>query len=147
MIETEFRFKHSQLMEYYQYVEWRLKAICATLFADGDNSWFDLLDKYEQGMNTMGRLLARIREYGEENGEPIMSEADFAELEKLKQNRNYWCHLAFGGNDPIAFKKKCGAKEKYVKPVHGIRLEEDLSDAVEWDEKLTDISRHLEKRE
>ncbi len=143
MTETDFRFKHSMLVEYYQYVEWRLKAISATLFADDDNSWFALLDEYEQGMNTMGRLLARIREYGEENGEPIMSEADFAELEKLKQNRNYWCHLAFGGNNPIVFKKKRGEEEKYVKPVHGIRLEKDLSDAIEWDEKLTQIACSL----
>ena len=60
MTETEFRFKCSQLMEYYQYVEW-------------------------------GRR----------------------------------------------------AKDKYVKPVHCIRLEKDLSEAIEWDEKLTQIACSL----
>ena len=35
------------------------------------------------------------------------------------------------------------AEEKYVKPVHCIRLEKDLSEAIEWDEKLTQIACSL----
>ncbi len=36
MTETEFRVKHSELIEYYQLIEMRLKGICAALLADGE---------------------------------------------------------------------------------------------------------------
>lgn len=36
MTEAEFRVKHSELIEYYQLIEMRLKCICADLLADED---------------------------------------------------------------------------------------------------------------
>ena len=39
MTENDFRFKHSELIEYYQYIEMRLKAICAAILADEEKSW------------------------------------------------------------------------------------------------------------
>ena len=34
MNQSEFREKHSELIEYYQYIEMRLKGICAVIPAD-----------------------------------------------------------------------------------------------------------------
>ena len=41
MTEADFRFKHSQLIGYYQFIEWRLKAICAAMLADEEKGWFE----------------------------------------------------------------------------------------------------------
>ena len=45
MTESEFRFKYSELIEYYQYIEMRLKGICATILVltDEDKGWFERL--------------------------------------------------------------------------------------------------------
>ena len=40
MTENDFRVKYCELMEYYQYLEMRLKFICAALLADEEKGWF-----------------------------------------------------------------------------------------------------------
>ncbi len=47
MTESDFRFKHSELIEYYQYIEMHLKAICAGFLADEEKGWFERLSDYE----------------------------------------------------------------------------------------------------
>ena len=49
MTETEFRFKHSEIIEYYQLIEMRLKGICAALMADGNKGWYERLAKIFRG--------------------------------------------------------------------------------------------------
>ena len=39
MTETEFRVNHSTIIEYYQYIEMRLKVICAALLSDEERNW------------------------------------------------------------------------------------------------------------
>ena len=55
MTKTEFREKHSELIEYYQYIEMRLKGICATLLADEERGWFERLEDYES--DPLGKLI------------------------------------------------------------------------------------------
>lgn len=58
MTESDFRFKHSELIEYYQYIEMRLKFICANFLAKDEQEWFDRLVDYET--DSLGKLIKKM---------------------------------------------------------------------------------------
>ena len=60
MTETEFRLRYSELIEYYQYIEERLKYICAQLLADEDKDWFNRLNELES--DPFGMLIRKIQQ-------------------------------------------------------------------------------------
>ena len=64
MTESEFRFKHSELIEYYQYIEMRLRFLCADFLADEERNWFERLSDYES--DSFGFLLKKIKEIQEQ---------------------------------------------------------------------------------
>ena len=59
MTETEFRVKHSELIEYYQLIEMRFKSACAGLLADEEKGWFNRLDDYES--DPFGKLIQKFK--------------------------------------------------------------------------------------
>jgi hypothetical protein len=143
MTETEFRFKHSQLIEYYQYVEMRLRFICAALLADEERTWFERLDDY--GADPMGKLIWKLDEIQKSTGSEFLSEEDTAELNELRANRNYWCHQAFSGELHVTFKRDAVKREMVLKrPEYAKKIEDDLDAAIKWDEKLTNVSHAID---
>ena len=143
MTETEFRFKHSQLIEYYQYVEMRLRFICAALLADEERTWFERLDDY--GTDPMGKLIQELLDIQKSIGREWLTEAQISELNELRANRNYWCHQAFSGNIHVTFRKDAAKREMILKrPEFALKIVNDLNAAIEWDEKLTDVSRAID---
>lgn len=131
MTENDFRFKHSELIEYYQYIEMRLKAICAAILADEEKSWIERLDDYES--DSFGTLLKKIKEIQKQKQITVLNKDDLAKLDKLRITRNYWAHQCFGGKYPIIIKKEVVNKQEYAN-----KITADLSDAIDWDEKLTE---------
>ena len=143
MTETEFRFKHSQLIEYYQYVEMRLKFICAALLADEERPWFERLDDY--GTDPMGKLIQKLADIQKSIGREWLTEAETAKLNALRADRNYWCHQAFSGDLHVTFRKDAAKREMVLKrPEFALKIVNDLNAAIEWDEKLTDVSRAID---
>ena len=143
MTETEFRFKHSQLIEYYQYVEMRLRFICATLLADEERTWFERLDDY--GTDPLGKLIRKLVDIQNSIGREWLTDAETAELNALRANRNYWCHQAFSGDIHVTFRKDAAKREMILKrPEFALKIVNDLNAAIEWDEKLTDVSRAID---
>lgn len=143
MTETEFRFKHSQLIEYYQYVEMRLRFICAALLADEERTWFERLDDY--GADPMGKLIWKLDEIQKSIGSGFLSEEDIAELNELRANRNYWCHQAFSGDFHVTFRRDAVKREMVLRrPEYAKKIADDLNAAIEWDEKLTNVSRAID---
>lgn len=138
MTETEFRVKHSELVEYYQLIEMRLRFICADLMADKDRGWFERLDDYE--LDPFGTLLKKIKEYQQQKQKTLLTEDDFAKLEDVRKTRNYWVHQCFGLHDQVLFRK--GSVRN---PMHAQKILMDFDEAVEWDEKLTDILKQYVK--
>ena len=60
MTEEEFRFKHSELISCYQYIEMRLKAICSSVCAETGVQWIVGLQKFDT--DTLWKLLKMLKE-------------------------------------------------------------------------------------
>ena len=88
MTETEFRVEYSRLIEYYQYIEMRLKGICAALMADEEKGWFDRLYDYES--DPFGVLIRTINLLQSQKQTVVLSEEDVSTLNNLRKSRNYW---------------------------------------------------------
>ena len=136
MTESDFRFKHSELIEYYQYVEMRLKFICSGLLADEEKVWFERLSDYEN--DSFGCLLKKIKEIQKQKKITLLKEDDFSKLDDLRKTRNYWAHQCFGGQTPIVFKD-----DKVKRNEYAIKIVSDLDEAIEWNEKLTEIGKQI----
>ena len=140
MTEAEFRIKHSQLIEYYQSIEWRLKGICAAILADEEKGWFERLDDYET--DAFGALVKTVQSIQKGKHITLLTQEDAASLNALRQDRNYWVHMCFIGNNdqelPITFNKGELKRSTFAQ-----RLTRSLTNAIEWDEKLVKISKQL----
>ena len=132
MTETEFRIKHSEIIEYYQLIEMRLKSICAALLADEKKGWYERLDDFES--NPMRRSINHIDFIQKQKKKGTFSEKALKELDNLCDARNYWAHECFGGNHPVCFNHG-----EVKNPKHAQRIMSDFEAAVEWDEKLAEI--------
>ena len=131
MTETEFRLRYSELIEYYQYIEERLKYICAQLLADADKGWFNRLNELES--DPFGMLIRKIKQLQNEKQMIVLDDKEIRELDDMRNSRIYWIHQCFGGmSSPVIFRKG-----ELRRPEHAKKLKEDLSMAIEWEEKLT----------
>lgn len=137
MTETEFRFKHSELIEYYQLIEMRLRGICADLCVDKARDWFDRYNDYES--DSFGLLIRKTKEIQAQKQINLLSQDDFVELECLRKTRNYWAHECFGGSIPIVFNREGELKRS----IYAEKIASDLNDAIRWDEKLTKFINSL----
>lgn len=134
MNESDFRIKYSELIEYYQLIEMRLRGICAFFYVDDITSWFKKLDDYET--DALCALLNKVKSAQKEKRICLFSELELEELNNLRNERNYWVHECFGGNNPIVF------SHGIVKNTNDVlRISNALNLAIEWDEKLTEKSR------
>lgn len=136
MTESVFRCKHSELIEYYQYIEMRLRFICSGFLADEEKGWFERLSDYEN--DSFGCLLKKIKEIQKQKKITLLKEDDFSKLDDLRKTRNYWAHQCFGGNQPIIF-----IKDKLKRDIYGEKIVSDLEEAIEWDKKLTEIGKEI----
>lgn len=130
MTENDFRFKHSELIEYYQLIEMRLKAICVAILADEGKNWFESLNDYET--DSFGTLIKKITELQEQKHVYPLSKEDLLQLDDIRKTRNYWAHQCFGGQQPITFKNDELKRQEFASKIIA-----DLNEAIKWDEKLT----------
>lgn len=136
MTESEFRFKHSLLIHFYQLIELRLRAICARMSNENEKDWFS---KYiELETDTFGVLIQNLQEIQRQRKNTVLTENDFDDLNSIRKTRNYWVHQCFNGTfegvNPISFHN--GAVNM---PSHAQKLLDSLDVAIEWDEKLAEI--------
>ncbi len=136
MTETEFRIKHSQIIEYYQYIEMRLKTICAALLSDEERNWYQRLNDYES--DPLGKLIRKIKKTQRQNGKEVLTPEDFKDLKNVQAARNYWAHQCFGALDHVTFKNNIVKKKLFAD-----RIEADLNQAIEWDDNLAAKIRSL----
>lgn len=135
MTESEFRIKHSELVEYYQYIEMRLKFICAAFLADNERGWLERLDDIDP--DPFGTLIHNIKEIQEKRNVEVLKDEDFVALDEIREKRNYWVHQCFGGRHPIVF-----LHDQLKSPGYGSMIISDLDTAIMWDEKLVEIGKH-----
>lgn len=139
MTEAEFRFKHSELISYYQYIEMHLKGICSAAGADTGAQWVVDLQKFDT--DTLWKLLKMLKEIPKENRLFDLSDSDFEQLDALRENRNYWCHNCFTGEDPIVF----SAKGILKRPEFEEKIKNDLQEAMKWDKNLSNVFNQIGK--
>ncbi len=101
MTETDFRVKHSELIEYYQLIEERLRGICAELMADDEKNWFNKFRDYE--LEPFGSLIKKLKDIQGQNQIVLLNEEDFGKLDDLRKARNYWVHQCFGFHNNVTF--------------------------------------------
>ena len=139
MTETEFRVKHSTLIEYYQLIEERFKYICSTLMSKEEHEWFINLNDVKS--DPFGMLLNKIKSLQEQKKIILLTKEDFENLNKLRNTRNYWVHQCFGGFGSSIIFKRGNLKN----PEQGKKISTDLLEAIEWEKKLVDINKSAKK--
>lgn len=139
MTENDFRINHSKIIEAYQLIEMRLKMICAGLLSDEERDWLERFDDYE--LEPLGNLIKKIREEQPKKHITLFSPDDFESLDLIRKTRNYWAHQCFGGHSPIVFSREGTVK----RPVYAAKVIDDLRNAEDWNDKLTEIFRSLKQ--
>ena len=139
MTRSEFHDRHSEIIEYYQYIEMHLRGICAALLSDEDKTWFDQLDEHDT--DTMGALINKIQSLQKQKNLEIFSPEDVITLNQIRKCRNYWVHQCF--TDPsqrlVTYRRDDTIKNSEIAK----RINSDLQIAIEWEEKITKIERPL----
>ena len=135
MTESEFRNKHSEIVEYYQYIEMRLKFLCAALLADREKGWIERLDDFNS--DPFGALLHKIKEIQTQKHLEVLKEEDFAALNEIREKRNYWIHQCFSDNNHVIFQRG-----QLRDSIYGKMIISDLETAIQWDEKLVEFRKN-----
>ena len=68
----------------------------------------------------------------------MFKDDDFRELDELRKKRNYWVHQCFSTDDHVIFRKGILREASYC-----TKICSDWREAIEWDEKITEIGRPL----
>ena len=90
MTFDNFRILHSEIMEYFQCIEYDLKRIYSGMSADDFDDCMDMLDT-----SNFGTVLSRLRKLDNSDGDPYLSDADYDLLDDIREIRNYWCHQCY----------------------------------------------------
>ena len=124
MDNKEFRIYHSKLIEQYQFIEWHLEGIFG-LLENGD--FEELTHRVEN--DTMGELIRKVRFLIKENKITYLDKQDFAILDEIRDDRNFWCHSNFLDihSDPELLRKQCQ------------RIVSDLDKTTKMNDKLTQV--------
>lgn len=127
----EFRVKHSELVEQYQFIEFHLEGLFAIMQNDGDN-FVELAHRVEN--DAMGELIRKVRFLiKEKKHQDLLTKNDFANLDDIRDDRNFWCHSNFLelNKDPELFSKHCS------------KIENDLNKTIDMNNKLRDVFQEL----
>ena len=138
MTESEFRYKHSEIIEYYQYIEMRLKFICSALLTDSEKDWLERLVDFDS--DPFGKLLNKIKDIQIQKHLEALKEDDFTALNEIRERRNYWIHQCFSRNDHVIFQRNL-----LRDTIYGKMIINDLETAMKWDEKLVEVLKDIRR--
>ena len=88
--DTKFKTMHSEIIKYYQCIEYDMKRIYSAMSSD---DYFDCMDMLD-GKN-WGEILNRLRKLDKSDNDPFFSEEEYALLDEIRERRNYWCHQCY----------------------------------------------------
>ena len=131
----EFRLKHSELIEHYQFIEHHLEDIYADV--QGEKSFYGGLLDVEN--DNILRLVYKICELQEKTEISILSEMDCTRLDAIRQRRNFWCHNCYV-DMPFDYRTK-----EPKKVVHIERMMTDFEEAKQMREYL--FSKKMQLKE
>ena len=85
-----FRAMHSEIIEYYQCIEYDLKRIYSAMSSEDFDDCMDMLEG-----NNWGMVLNRLKKLDNSDGDPYLSEEEYRLLDEIRDRRNYWCHQCY----------------------------------------------------
>ncbi len=127
MTLKKYRILHSTLIEQYQWIEFDLEGICAVL---SDDPFHKAIQEIEK--DSIGGVVREIRRIERQQEITVFSEAEYDELDHIRERRNYWCHVCY----TEAYDKKTGT------PKNASMLLTDLQKAetvLEWLRRTKDV--------
>lgn len=90
MTRNQFKILHSEIMEYFQCIEFDLKRIYSKMSSEDFGYEMDMLEN-----SNFGKTLYKLKKFDQSDGEPWLSDADYEQLDKIRELRNYWCHQCY----------------------------------------------------
>ena len=85
-----FRSLHSEIIQYYQCIEFDLRRIYSAMSSD---DFYDCMDELSD--KNWGSLLNQLEELDYSDDDPYFSEEEYRELDEMRSRRNYWCHQCY----------------------------------------------------
>ena len=107
----EYRIYHSQIIEQYQLIEYHLEGLFAIMLVEGDN-FMQLAKRVEN--DAMGELIRKVKFLVKEyNFNKLLTTEDFKMLDRIRDDRNYYCHENFleGKTDNYISNRKTNINE------------------------------------
>ena len=131
---NEYRIFHSQIIEQYQLVEFHLEGLFALIVNDGNN--FEQLARRVEN-DAMGELIRKVRFLVKEyKYNDIITKNDFELLDKIRDDRNYYCHENFLENKTDNYKSN-----------RKTSIKDDLDVAVKMNNKLVDAFKQIKTKQ
>lgn len=90
MTKEDFKILHSEIMLYFQCIEFDLKRIYAGMSSEDFDEEMDLLEN-----SNFGNTLRKLKKLDYSDGKPWLSAADYDQLNRIRELRNYWCHQCY----------------------------------------------------
>ncbi len=90
MTLEEYRIKHSLLIEQYQWIEFDLEGLYAAL---SEEPFYKALQEIER--DSIGGVVREIQKIEDQQNITVFSEAEYQELDQIRERRNFWCHVCY----------------------------------------------------
>ncbi len=90
MTREDFKILHSEIMLYFQCIEFDLKRIYAGMSSEDFDEEMDLLEN-----SNFGNTLRKLKKLDYSDGKLWLSAADYDQLDRIRELRNYWCHQCY----------------------------------------------------
>lgn len=127
-----YRITHSLLIEQYQWIEFDLEGLCATL---SEEPFHQALQEIER--DSIGGVVRDIQRYEKAQDIEVFTSAQYEALDHIRERRNYWCHVCY----TEVWDKKAGV------PKNAGLLSGDLQEAEEVLQWLREIKYKYMRRE
>ena len=124
MPTDSFRINHSTLIEHYQFIEAHLESIYSSI---SGKSYLDGLKDVEEA--SLPSIIRAIQKLEKEKDLEVFTEEEYADLFRIFQRRNFWCHNCF-------YDLTFNGVGQLKNPEDMWRMANDLHEAAAWREKL-----------
>lgn len=123
-----YRIKHSTLIEQYQWIEFDLEGLYAFISGEPFHKAIQQIEK-----DAIGGVVREIRKIENQRNIVVFSEAEYEELDQIRERRNFWSHECYTeGYD----------RQKGI-PKNAAMLTEDLREAEQFLSRLRQIKERF----
>ncbi len=86
----KFQKLHSEIVEYYQCIEYDMKRIYSAMDSDDFDENMDWLEN-----DNWGVILNKLKKLDKSDNDPYFTDDEYNLLDEIRDRRNYWCHQCY----------------------------------------------------